>query len=720
MQDYAIIGALKLSYFLKDKINDEAFKHYARVLKSDVTKQMLYSATKSECNYDRYSTEIIKYRYKKIFEPCKKNKIAMICIELAILEYIDNSVNEIFKIITGNNERGVSLDLATKIAYPDELSVYFAKEIDEAKQIIEKILVYEAIYPDYIRNTYRMDITLMNYLNGIAESVICNNLEVSGSKNIGQGLSKNFGQYIRFHSYKDKIEELVLYTDDMMEICKRVERIAKSNEMCPVVHIIGERQTGKKFLVRHISKQLKHNVLIYEYEEPANGEEFVRLCQKIKRCMYLLESGLCIDIPEKFEMSEKNLKVRKNIIKIIKKIGGTSIFRNRSEKENIEIINDGENLELFVISDKNIKIHPYIDNAVCQFEMKKLNEIQSRKVWKTFICASLGENALHKINISEMAAKMNISIGNIKKIVQQMKYSGEDLIYDNRYISKLCYQALNDGRYDDIKHMDFLYQWEDLKLEVKQKSKIMDIYFQIKYKLKVYNEYGMKRHFQYGRCVSALFSGPSGTGKTMAVYVLANMLNLELYKVDLSKVVDKYIGETEKRLEEIFRKAEQSNMILFFDEADALFGKRSEVNDARDKYANTEVAYLLQRIEEFDGIVILATNYRENIDAAFMRRIKFEVRFTIPDKNIRYEIWKSVFGKKMKAEDIDFEYLSENFEFTGATIKNVVLNAVFKSVSQEIGLNMKHIIWAIQSEYEKNGKMVFKEEFGKYGYLIAD
>lgn len=720
MQDYAIIGALKLSYFLKDKINEEAFKHYARVLKSDVTKQMLYAATKSECNYDRHPTEIIKYRYKKIFEPCKQNKIAMLCIELAILEYIDNSVNEIFKIITGNNERGISLDLAAKIAYPTELSVYFAKEIEEAKQIIEKILVSEAIYPDYICNTYRMDITLMNYLNGIEESAICNNLEVSGSKSIGQSLSKNFGQYIRFYSYKDKIEELVLYTEDMMDICKRVERISKSSKTCPVVHIIGERQTGKKFLVRHISKHLKHNVLIYEYEEPNNGEEFVRVCQKIKRSMYLLESRLCIDIPEKFEISEKNIKVRENIIRMIKKIDGTSAFGKRLEKESTEIINNSDNLELFVISNKNIKIHPYIDNAVCQFEMKKLNEMQSQKVWKTFIYAFLGKNAVERLNISEMAAKMNISIGNIKKIVQQMKYSEEDLIYDNRYISKLCYQVLNDGRYDDIKYIDFLYQWEDLKLEEKQKSKIMDIYSQIKYKLKVYNEYGMERHIQYGRCVSALFSGPSGTGKTMAVYVLANMLNLELYKVDLSKVVDKYIGETEKRLEEIFRKAEQSNMILFFDEADALFGKRSEVNDSKDKYANTEVAYLLQRIEEFDGIVILATNYRENIDAAFMRRIKFEVRFTIPDKKIRYEIWKSVLGEKMAGEDIDLEYLSENFEFTGATIKNVVLNAVFKSVSQQKSLRMKHIIWAIQSEYEKNGKMVFKEEFGRYGYLIEN
>lgn len=712
MQDYAIIGALKLSYFLKDKINEEAFRHYARILKSDVTKQMIYSALKNECNYDRYQNEIIIHRYKNIFELCKKNKIAMICMELAILEFIDNSANDVFKIITGNNERGISLDLAVKIAYSDKLSVYYAKEIEEAKQIIEKILVLEVMYPDFIRNTYRMDVSLMYYLNGIDEAVICDTLEMSGSRGNGQNLSKNFGQYVRFYSYKDKLQELLLYTDDIADLSDKVKRIIRSDEECPIVHIIGERQSGKSFLVRHISKNLKHNVMLYEYVEPTNGEELVRICQKLKRSMFLLKSTLCIHISEITEIAGKNVKMKENIIRMINMIKGT--FKNSGT------VHCCHNQEIYIISNKNFKIHPYIDNVVCQFEMKSLSEIQSQKVWQSFISDLLGEHADENLNIPELAAKMNISIGNIKKIVQQIKYSGESFFYDSRYISKLCYQVLSDGKYDDIRHIESLYQWEDLKLEDKQKNKIMDIYSHIKYKLKVYNEYGMEKHFQYGRCVSALFSGPSGTGKTMAAYVLANMLNLELYKVDLSRVVDKYIGETEKRLEEIFRKAEQSNMILFFDEADALFGKRSEVNDARDKYANTEVAYLLQRIEEFNGVVILATNYRENIDAAFMRRMKFEIRFTIPDEKIRYEIWKSVLGGKITTEPLDLEYLSDNFEFTGATIKNVVLNAVFKSVSQEQELDMGHVIWAIRSEFEKNGKMVFKEEFGRYGYLIEN
>lgn len=705
MQDYAITGALRLSYFLKDKINEEAFCRYARVLNYNVTRKMLYLATKNECTYDRYETDIVKKRYKTIFEPCKKNKIALICVELAILEYIDNTVNEVFKIISGNNDRGISLDIAVKIAYPEKQSVYLTGEIEEAKKIVEKILILEEIYPDYIRNTYRMDMTLLHYLNGVKESEICNEMDISGSCSVGRQLSKNFGQVLSFYSYLSGDEDFILYREKINDICRWVKKITSENELCPVVHIIGQRQTGKEFIVKQIAKELQHNLLVYEYEDISNGEELIRIIQKIKRNLHILQGALCIRVPEQYETSEKKLKIKNNILKII---------RGVDLKKNIE------NYEVYIISGKKFKLIPYVDNTVCSFEIKKMNEIQSKKVWEYFLCNMLGSDAAKKLDISELAVKMNISIGYIKKIVLQLKYSGKQLRDNNRYISRICYQVLNDGKYDDIKHIESSYQWEDLKMDEVQKNKILDIYSQVKYKLKVYHEYGLEQQHQYGRCVSALFSGPSGTGKTMAVHVLANMLNLELYKVDLSKVVDKYIGETEKRLEEIFQKAEQSNMILFFDEADALFGKRSEVHDARDKYANTEVAYILQRIEEFDGVVILASNYRDNIDAAFMRRIKFEVRFSIPTKEIRYDIWNSAFGTKLPMEDIDLEYLSENFEFTGATIKNVALNAVFYAVSREEPLSMEHIIRAITLEYEKNGKMIFKEEFGRYGYLIRN
>lgn len=228
----------------------------------------------------------------------------------------------------------------------------------------------------------------------------------------------------------------------------------------------------------------------------------------------------------------------------------------------------------------------------------------------------------------------------------------------------------------------------------------------------------MESKYAYGRNVSAFFAGPPGTGKTMAVHVLSDMLELPLYRIDLSRIVDKYIGETEKRLEEVFDVAEKNNAILFFDEADSIFGKRSEVNDSKDRYANTEVSYILQRMEEYDGIVILATNYKKNIDEAFMRRIRYMVEFPFPSEDMRRQIWESSFADKVPLEDIDFAYLARQFEFSGGSIKNIVLNAVFLAASQNHPVNMKDILQSVRTENMKMGKTMLMQDFAEYGTLF--
>lgn len=702
MRQYAIIGAYKVSYWLRDKLNPDAFQRYARIIKTDITREALNSICKYEFNYSRYNTKLIKERYKKVFEQCRENKIAITCVELAFLEYIDNAANEVFGIITGNVDRGVSLDLAVKIALPEEVPLNLSKEIFEARKIIERILVLEHIYSDSIRDTFRVDLTLLNYLNGVDISDICKEMDISGSCSINQNPNKNFGKSVYLFDFQQEIESSILFEKEINQISHEAARVIKEDKSCPIVHIVGERQSGKKFMIRHISKKLCHNLLTYPYVETENGEDIVRITQKLKRTISLAEAVLCICIPAQ-DKNEKKKDVTEEIVKII-----------------MDMENSGDKKEIYIASDNTFKIVPYINNVVCQMEIKKPDEAQSFMLWQTFLRQYLGKETAEKIDIRELAVKMKVAAGYVKKIAHHLKFADSDKIQDEKYISRICYMILNDGKYDDIKHIESGFSWDDLKLEPAQKDILRDIYSHVKYRLKVYEDFGLRQQFQYGRCISALFSGPSGTGKTMAVYVLANMLNLELYKVDLSKVVDKYIGETEKRLEAIFQKAENSNMILFFDEADALFGKRSEINDARDKYANTEVAYILQRMEEFDGIVILSTNYRENVDVAFMRRMKYEVRFSMPSKEIREEIWRSVLGGKVLTDFIDYEYLADNFKFSGAAIKNVALNAVFKAVSQDKAVSMEHIIWAIRMEYEKTGKMVFQEEFGKYGYLIGE
>ncbi|NIV72278.1 MAG: AAA family ATPase, partial [Calditrichae bacterium] len=194
---------------------------------------------------------------------------------------------------------------------------------------------------------------------------------------------------------------------------------------------------------------------------------------------------------------------------------------------------------------------------------------------------------------------------------------------------------------------------------------------------------------------------------------------LDLYKIDISAVVSKYIGETEKNLNRIFDEAEHSNAILFFDEADALFGKRSEVKDAHDRYANIEIAYLLQRMEEYEGITILATNLRQNIDEAFTRRIRFIIEFPFPEKEYRERIWEGIWPKNTPVDaDIDLDFMAQQFELTGGNIRNIALTSAFYAANNGRAVNMKHLILATKREFQKMGKLCEKADFGEHYQLL--
>lgn len=254
--------------------------------------------------------------------------------------------------------------------------------------------------------------------------------------------------------------------------------------------------------------------------------------------------------------------------------------------------------------------------------------------------------------------------------------------------------------------------WFDLVLPPKQQQQLQAICHQVKYRRLVYNEWGFARKLSLGKGLSVLFSGPPGTGKTMAAEAIANQLQLDLYKIDLSQVVSKYIGETEKNLDRIFTAAENANAILLFDEADAIFGKRAEVKDARDRYANLEVAYLLQKMEEYTGISILTSNIRQNMDEAFTRRIRFIVTFPIPDEAARLQIWQGIFPQQMPlAEDMNLPLLAKQFQITGGSIRNVALAAAFLAAAEEQTVNMAHILPALRQEFQKMGQLIDEAEF---------
>jgi hypothetical protein len=257
------------------------------------------------------------------------------------------------------------------------------------------------------------------------------------------------------------------------------------------------------------------------------------------------------------------------------------------------------------------------------------------------------------------------------------------------------------------------YDWDDIVVPPEVLRQLREITSQVAHRPAVYQGWGFGKKLSRGRGISALFAGPSGVGKTMAAEVMAQHLNLDLYRIDLAGVVSKYIGETEKNLRRVFDAAERSGAILFFDEADALFGKRSEVKDSHDRYANIEVNYLLQRMEDYRGLAILATNMKSFLDTAFMRRLRFIVDFPFPDGAQRMEIWQRVFPATADVRGLDYQVLSR-LEIPGGNIRNIAVNAAFLAVSEGTAIGMNHVMQAARREYTKIDRLIMDAEFGRY------
>jgi SpoVK/Ycf46/Vps4 family AAA+-type ATPase len=231
----------------------------------------------------------------------------------------------------------------------------------------------------------------------------------------------------------------------------------------------------------------------------------------------------------------------------------------------------------------------------------------------------------------------------------------------------------------------------------------------------VLSDWGYARTVASSQGVKTLFAGDSGTGKTMAAQVLAGDLGQEIFRLDLATVVSKYIGETEKNLDRIFAAADGSNAILFFDEADALFGKRSDVQDAHDRYANLEVAYLLQRMESYAGAVVLATNYRQNIDEAFLRRLDFVVDFPFPEAVDRERIWRLLLPREAPlADDVDLVFLAHQFKLAGGNIRNASLAAAFLAAEDGGVIAMRHLVRGVALEYGKLGRLTLESDFEQF------
>jgi ATP-dependent 26S proteasome regulatory subunit len=346
------------------------------------------------------------------------------------------------------------------------------------------------------------------------------------------------------------------------------------------------------------------------------------------------------------------------------------------------------------------------EQAFISVEMPVPDDKQREQIWRSLFREPLADD----VDMGALASKFRFTPGQIRdafnaarvlagwRAPSDQQVAMEDLDAACRRQSSLKIGIL-------ARKIKPRYAWQDIVLPPDQMAQIREISNQARFRHIVYGEWGFDRKLSLGKGLNALFSGPPGTGKTMAAEVIANELRLDLYKIDLSQVVSKYIGETEKNLHQIFHEAQSSGAILFFDEADALFGKRSEVKDAHDRYANIEIGYLLQKMEEYDGIAILATNLRQNMDEAFVRRMQFIIEFPFPDEEDRRRIWTVTFPTEAPlGSEVDFAVLAREIKLAGGNIKNIALAAAFDAASDGKVIRLPHIAKAARREFQKLGR----------------
>ncbi len=330
------------------------------------------------------------------------------------------------------------------------------------------------------------------------------------------------------------------------------------------------------------------------------------------------------------------------------------------------------------------------------------NHRDSVDLWKYF---SINHKISPEIDWQVITSKYKLTPGQIKKALIQSELEDDQQIVTLENLTAAIIQNNNSRLSEMADLIQSFYTIEDLILSQSTKRQLLDVSNRIKYKYTVEEQWGFKKKSAYGNGVSILFYGPPGTGKTMSAQVLSGELGLPLYRINISQITSKYIGETTKNLNKIFEEANKTNAILFFDEADALFTKRTEVSNSNDRHANSEVSYLLQKIEEFSGVSILATNLANNFDDAFRRRINYMINIHLPSPEQRVNLWKNSFPPSAPLdEDINFDMLSEGLEFSGSVIKSAATQSAYFAAAEGKKISMAHIARAVQAELLKLGK----------------
>ncbi|MCR5503017.1 MAG: ATP-binding protein [Lachnospiraceae bacterium] len=378
---------------------------------------------------------------------------------------------------------------------------------------------------------------------------------------------------------------------------------------------------------------------------------------------------------------------------------------------------------VFAMSKEHLNLKDMTSNAFTELELPTPDTGERQACWEYY---SKNFKLADEIDLLEMSTKFLFTAGKIHdalKHARSLAAMRKESIISREVLFQGCYAQMSSELTQKATKIKANFGFEDIVMNPTQKETILHAIDQMNFRKQVYENWNYTKKYPYGRGLSVLLFGAPGTGKSMCAQVIAHELNLELYRVDLSKVIDKYVGETEKSISMIFREAKKCNVVLFFDECDTLFAKRSDDGGSNQSSNNNKTALLLQEVEGYDGVSVLATNYKHNIDPAFFRRMKYIVEFQFPDVDTREMLWRTTIPKGTPlAEDVDIRYLAEKYELVGGNIKNCILNAAFLAAADpEAGgqVHMKHYLLAVKYEFVKVGKVFTKSDFEPYADQVG-
>ena len=443
-----------------------------------------------------------------------------------------------------------------------------------------------------------------------------------------------------------------------------LEALHERNTPVPVIQLVGDDRDGQADIAVSVAAELGMQLHILHAEDiPVGVHERNAFAVLWQRESALLSSALLIDCRDQANAAA--------VTRLAKDLSGV----------------------LFVSSHDPLELQ----RSTLRFTVNKPGAMDQKRLWQL----ALG-SAAHKLNgsLDGVASQYRLSAQTILSTGTEISSAIRTSDKPDEMLWQVC-RTLGRRQLDDLaQRVKPTAGWEDLILPEHQKVILSQVASHVRNRLKVCEDWGFARKSTRGMGLSTLFAGESGTGKTMAAEVLANELHLDLYRIDLSSVVSKYIGETEKNLRKVFDAAEDSGAILLFDEADALFGKRSEVKDSHDRHANIEVSYLLQRMEAYTGLAVLTTNLKTSLDTAFQRRLRFVVQFTFPDTEQREAIWRSVFPGATPTHGLDYRKLAQ-LQVAGGNIRNIALNAAFLAADAGEAVGMVHLLHAAHGEGSK-------------------